>query len=324
MADPGPHGEAAAVGRGLAAWLRGRDVAATVDVLGRATVGLSQETWFVRITTETGDVDAVLRLPTAASGARAIVTQRTALQAVAGTGVPAPALLWFDYGDETPFSRPFIVMTRVTGTVPVGWHTVPEPARTRLAEQAIDALAALHRLDPAALGEPVTPADDLRRLERRLERVGPAPPIVAGALAWLARRVPDPPRLPTIVHGDFRMGNLVVDGDRLTGVLDWEMASPGDPLSDLAWCFIPVWELPGVDEQKLVRRYAEETGAAVGAERLHWHRALGYVRLAYYALAGTRAFDGGRSDDLRLAALRLQLPVTLDRLAATLAGDPVA
>jgi hypothetical protein len=50
---------------------------------------------------------------------------------------------------------------------------------------------------------------------------------------------------------------------------------------------------------------------------------LGYVRLAYYALAGTRAFDSGRSDDLRLAALRLQLPVHLDRLAATLAGEAV-
>ena len=311
------------MGRGLAEWLRGRGVGATVEVLGRATVGLSQETWFVRVTTATGDVEAVLRLPTPASGTRAIVTQRTALQAVAGTGVPAPELLWFDDGDQTPFSRPFIVMTRVAGTVPVGWHEVPEPTRTRLAEQAIDALAALHDLDPYPLGEPVTPGSDLERLGRRLDRVGPLPPVLTGAIAWLAHRIPDPPVRPAIVHGDFRMGNLVVDGDRLTGVLDWEMAAPGDPLSDLGWCFIPVWETAGVDEQALVRRYAERTGG-VDPERLHWHRVLGYLRLAYYALAGARAFDGGRSDDFRLAALRLQLPVTLDRLAATLAGDPVA
>jgi aminoglycoside phosphotransferase (APT) family kinase protein len=294
-----------------------------VEVLGRATVGLSQETWFVRVTTDAGDVEAVLRLPTPASGVRAIVTQRTALQAVAGTGVPAPDLLWFDDGDQNPLSRPFIVMTRVPGTVPVGWHELPEPARTYLAEQAIDALAALHDVDPAPLGKPVTPGFDFERLERRLDRVGPLPPVVTGALAWLSRRIPDPPAQPAIVHGDFRMGNLVVDGDRLTGVLDWEMAAPGDPLSDLGWCFIPVWEPPGIDEQALVRRYAERSGASVDPERLHWHRVLGYVRLAYYALAGTRAFDSGRSDDFRLAALRLQLPVTLDRLAATLAGDPV-
>jgi len=311
------------VGRGLAEWLRGRGVDTPVEVLGRATVGLSQETWFVRFTTATGDVEAVLRLPTPASGTRAIVTQRTALQAVAGTGVPAPELLWFDDGNETPFSRPFIVMTRVAGTVPVGWHEVPEPTRTRLAEQAIDALAALHDLDPSPLGEPVTPLSDLERLGRRLDRAGPLPPVLTGALAWLAQRIPDPPARSAIVHGDFRMGNLVVDGDRLTGVLDWEMAAPGDPLSDLSWCFIPVWETTGVDEQALVHRYAERSGAVVDPERLHWHRVLGYLRLAYYALAGTRAFDGGRSDDFRLAALRLQLPVTLDRLAAVLAGDPV-
>ncbi len=49
----------------------------------------------------------------------------------------------------------------------------------------------------------------------------------------------------------------------------------------------------------------------------------GYVRLAYYALSGLHAFDRARSNDFRLAALRLQLPVHLDRLAATLAGEPI-
>ena len=72
--DRGTPGEAVTVGRGLAEWLRGRGVGATVEALGRATVGLSQETWFVRVTTATGDVEAVLRLPTPASGTRAIVT----------------------------------------------------------------------------------------------------------------------------------------------------------------------------------------------------------------------------------------------------------
>jgi aminoglycoside phosphotransferase (APT) family kinase protein len=126
-----------------------------------------------------------------------------------------------------------------------------------------------------------------------------------------------------LVHGDLRMGNLIVDGDRLAGILDWEMAAPGDPIADLTWCFIPLWEPPGVDEAALVARYEERTGAPVDPARFRWHRVLGYVRLAYYALSGAGAFDGGHSDDLRLAALRLQLPVHLDRLAATLAGESV-
>jgi aminoglycoside phosphotransferase (APT) family kinase protein len=132
-----------------------------------------------------------------------------------------------------------------------------------------------------------------------------------------------PPGEVAIVHGDFRMGNLVVDGGRIAGVLDWELAEAGDPLVDLDWCFIPVWDLPGVDEGPLVERYRRASGREVDTARMRWRRVLGYVRLAYFALAGTRAFDGGRSDDLRLAALRLQLPVTLDRLTATLAGEPV-
>ena len=127
-----------------------------------------------------------------------------------------------------------------------------------------------------------------------------------------------------LVHGDYRMGNLIVDGDRIAAVLDWEMAAPGDAAGRRRLVLHPAVGAPGVDERALVARYAERTGTEVDDERFHWHRVLGYVRLAYYALAGTRAFDSGRSDDLRLAALRLQLPVHLDRLAATLAGEEVA
>ena len=64
-------------------------------------------------------------------------------------------------------------------------------------------------------------------------------------------------------------------------------------------------------------------GRAVESERFRFYRILGYVRLCYYALSGGVAFATGRSDDLRLAALRYQLPVHLDRLACTLAGEDV-
>jgi aminoglycoside phosphotransferase (APT) family kinase protein len=313
---------AAALGRWLSEQGEDRPVALT----GRATVGLSQDTYFVRVGGDDahGGVDGVLRLPTPASGPRAIRTQRAALEAVAGR-LPAPALLWHDDGEDNPFGRPFLVMQRVAGAVPVGWHDVDEPRRTALAEAAVDTLAQLHRIDPGALADDAAPADPptgLAFYARRLERFAPLPPVLRGALWWLARHEP-PPVPAALVHGDFRMGNLIVDGPRLSAVLDWEMAGPGDPLADLAWCFLPIWEPTGVDEASLAARYAQRAGAELDAERLHWHRVLGYVRLAYYALSGARAFARGHSDDLRLAALELQLPVHLDRLAATLAGEPV-
>lgn len=314
------------VAEGLRGWLSDRGTDAEVEVRGRATVGLSQETWFVRVAADGGPVDAVLRLPTVASGPRAIHIQRAALQAVADADVAAPPLLWYDDGDDNAFGQPFIVMARVPGTVPVGWHTVPEPRRSALADQAIDVLARLHRIDLA--GSPVAPLppSPLRTLDgirRRFDRLAPLPAEVSAALWWLGRHEPPPPAEEVIVHGDFRMGNFVVDGDRLTGVLDWELTSPGDPLFDLAWCFVPVWELPGVDEVGYVARYSDRTGREVDLARLHWHRVFCFVQLAYYALSGIRAFDRGHSDDLRLGAMRLQLPVTLDRMAATLVGDPL-
>ena len=314
------------IGEGLERWLRARDLAASVTVSGRATVGLSQDTWFVEVDSGEGPVDAVVRLPTPASGTRAILTQRAALQAVAGR-LPAPAVLWHDDGDENPFGRPFLVMERIAGDVPVGWHELPEPRRTRVGEHAMEVLASLHGVDAAPVSAPEGKASaaptELGWYRRRLERLEPLPAVLTGALWWLERHEPPGAPRQVLVHGDFRMGNMIVVGDRISAVLDWEMAAPGDPLADLTWCFIPLWAPPGVDEPALVKLYEQRTGEAIDGERFHWHRVLGYVRLAYYALAGTRAFDSGKSDDLRLAALRLQLPVHLDRLAATLAGEQV-
>lgn len=315
-----------AVATGIRDWLHGRGVEASVAVSDRATVGLSQETWFIRLDTGSGDREAVLRLPTLASGPQAILTQRAALEAVAGA-VPAPALLWYDDTSENPFECPFLIMERIRGQVPVGWRELEEPIRTEVAQEAVDVLASLHRTDPGAIaspgGRPTERPSDLGWYRQRLERFAPIPAVLQGALWWLERHRPPPPEHEVLTHGDYRMGNMVIDDGHISGVLDWEMASVGDPLADLAWCFIPVWEPSMVPEPELVERYAERVRAPVDDERLHWHRVLGYVRLSYYALSGLRAFDRARSNDFRLAALRLQLPVHLDRLAATLAGEPI-
>jgi len=310
----------------LADSLRTQGVEAEVEVVARATVGLSQETWLATVAIEGASREVVLRLPTPMSGSRSILTQRAALQAVAGQALPVPELLWFDDGSENGFGRPFIVMERAPGTVPVGWHELPEPERTALAAQAIDVLADLHAIDVSATslgGAKGSPLMDVDRLRALFDRLAPVPPVVTAAFWWLDRHRPRSPEHRTIVHGDYRMGNMVVDRGRITGILDWEMAAPGDPLLDLVWCFIPVWVPSLVDEEPLFRRYAERTGVTLEPDRVHWHRVFGLLRLAYYTLSGTRAFDAGATDDLRLAAVRLQLPVNLDRVAAAIAGDTV-
>ena len=177
---------------GSSAGCEDRGVDAEVSVDGRATVGLSQDTWFLTIERAAGSERAVLRLPTPASGTRAIITQRASLEAVAGR-LPAPALLWHDDGEDNPFGRPFLVMGRVDGEVPVGWHDLPEPRRTRIGEHAMEVLAALHATDPG----PLAAADGRRPRRADGARLVPAQARAARAAARRADRRPLVARAPS-------------------------------------------------------------------------------------------------------------------------------
>ena len=200
-----------------------------VDAVARATGGLSQETWLVDIWADTDRYKAVLRLPTRASSSRAISTQRAALQAVAGTATPTPAVLWWDDDADNPLGRPFLVMERIDGAIPAGWHELPEGERVSLGEQAMESLAALHAAEVAVTG----PAGDLDRPDGdpaeaelawyrdRIHRFGGSHPVLSAALWWLERHLPPPPARLSLVHNDYRMGNFVISGGTLRAVLDW-------------------------------------------------------------------------------------------------------
>ena len=109
-------------------------------------------------------------------------------------------------------------------------------------QNAAATLAQLHRIEPSAVGlasEPVIgPRDEVERWCRTLETVDAA--LVPG---WrevaTALRFSAPPTLPpAVVHGDFRLGNLLAVGDRITAVIDWEIWSVGDPRVDVGWFLI--------------------------------------------------------------------------------------
>ena len=112
------------------------------------------------------------------------------------------------------------------------------------------ALAAIHRIDPAAMGIAplLDPAAGVEGLAAQFEAHGGDRPIVALGLAWLRANLPAP-IAPRLLHGDFRIGNLMTEGGRLTGVLDWELAHRGDFHEDLAFGCMAVWrfgsKLPG-------------------------------------------------------------------------------
>ncbi len=108
-------------------------------------------------------------------------------------------------------------------------------------------LVAVHRTDCSDLAVPeMDPAEALGELRQRFLAYGGDRPILALALSWLEANIP-PPVAPRLVHGDFRLGNLMFEHGRLTGVLDWELAHQGDWHEDLAFGCMTVWRFSRPD-----------------------------------------------------------------------------
>ncbi len=166
------------------------------------------------------------------------------LSALAATSVPVPDVLKF-CADPKVLGQPFYVMAEVPGVVlrsADDTAALAKTARASSAESFIETLAELHTLEPAAvgLGDYGRPegycSRQIRRWGEQWERSNTRPnPDMDALLAGLARAVPPSPR-NSIVHGDYRLDNVIVDPSNsylVAAVLDWELSTLGDPLADL-------------------------------------------------------------------------------------------
>jgi aminoglycoside phosphotransferase (APT) family kinase protein len=107
-----------------------------------------------------------------------------------------------------------------------------------------------------------------------------------------------------IVHADYRTGNFLVEDDRITGVLDWEMVHLGDPMEDVAWVCLRSWRWAGdarvgglLPREDFYRRYEAAGGPSVDREAVRFWEVLGNLKLATIFLTGARSFCEGRSKD---------------------------
>ncbi len=249
---------------GLMRALARADLAAP-DRLERLSGGASMESWRF----SAGAAAFVLRrAPSAAMMAgRPLDHQAEALliRAARAAGVSAPEIVTELSPDDAIGSG--FVMRAIPGT--------PEPAvilgaadPARLIADIAREMAAIHQIDPATLpGLPIMgTAEALAALRARFIAYGADRPVLALALRWLEQHIPAPCP-PRLVHGDFRLGNLLVDDGRLTGVLDWELAHLGDPHEDLAYGCMTVWRFSRPDRPAF--------GLASLAEWLAAYRAAG-------------------------------------------------
>jgi aminoglycoside phosphotransferase (APT) family kinase protein len=272
------------------------------------TGGRSNLTYLV----ETPHTRVVLRRPPLGehpATAHDVAREFRILTALGSTSVPVPAPVLF-CDDPAAIGAPFYLMAYVDGLVLRTRDDVrpyDRAAKDELADRLVDALADIHAVDLERtgltdLGRPAGYLErQVARWQRHLEVWGSSTgPDLPDLGARLAERIPSTQRI-SLVHGDFRLDNLLVSADlQILAVIDWEMATIGDPLADLG-LFLVYWDLSGEADNalstamgpaagfpagtELARRYADRTGADLSD--LAWYAALGAFKLAV-VLEGVR------------------------------------
>jgi len=272
----------------LAVAIRARLGVVRIDGLRRLTGGASRETWsFDAVRTDGTRVELVLRRdpPSRPGPPGAMALEARAMRCAGEAGVPVPEVL-LDTDDTSAWGAAGMVMGRVQGEA-LGRRILRDEelaaARSLLVAQCAGALADLHRVDPEALGA-APEHDPLAAIRWVLDELGEPVPTFEFALRWLESHRPESSGRG-IVHGDFRLGNLMVDHDGLVSVLDWELVHLGDPVEDLGWFCVRAWRfgagppVAGLGERReLLDAYARAGGALVDEDVLRWWEAYGTLR----------------------------------------------
>ncbi len=313
----------------------------------RHQAGHSNETFFVT----RGDRRMVLRRPPAGAflpSAHDVGREYTVLAALDETPVRTPRTV-LSCTDEDVIGAPFYLMDRIDGVVIR--DEIPTfldgEGRSGIGAELVDALIELQAVDPGDVGLDgfAKPEGYLERQLRRwsgqldltLPFTRPLPELEKVG-EWLKLNLPRSPR-STLVHGDYKLDNVMFASEspaRLVTILDWEMATIGDPLADFGW-MISFWsepDDPGGDvfadltnvtsqpgfarRSDLIALYAEGSGLDVSA--LDWYRVLATWKLAILLEGSYARHLSGVTDDAFFARMEQGVPALADRAHALIAG----
>ncbi|WP_406692051.1 phosphotransferase family protein [Saccharopolyspora sp. ID03-671] len=316
-----------------------------VTRLEQASGGASRETWFIGL--DNGERLVLRRDPPGLARPEGMAREAVVLEAAAQAGVPVPELV--DHGtDDTVLGSPYVLTRHVDG------ETIPRrllrddayaEARAGLARELGRAAARIHRIPvPEGFPEP----DPLEQLVVDYDALGDPIPAVEIAFRWLRENRPAGAGR-TLVHGDFRNGNLIVDRSGLRAVLDWELVHVGDPMEDLGWLCTNAWRfgspLPAggfgsLDE--LFDGYAEVAGTRPDPEVVRWWEVLGTAKWGVICRSQAEQHLSGAHPSMELAAIGRRVceqeydllvalgvpgptpPVQVESEAADLHGRPTA
>jgi aminoglycoside phosphotransferase (APT) family kinase protein len=222
--------------------------------------------------------------------------------------------------DPAVLGLPFFIMDFVEG-ISIGRKVIQEAglagARAVLPEQMAEQLARIHTLNADPLDFLPRPQADepptrifVRRAYDMLDALGVKSPAFEFLLRWADQHAPDAPAI-TFVHGDFRVGNLLVDSGGLAAVIDWEFAHIGDPREELGYLCMRDWRF-GADHlhagglaprERLLRAYETASGRTIDRAAVDWWEIAGNIFWGITCLAQADRHLSGRDPSVELASL---------------------
>lgn len=317
-----------------------------LENIQRIAVGWSHETWlFDAHWSEAGEArsqgfclrrdpgNALLR------DLSDLETQFKVLQCLEGTALDTPRAYWFEAAPNA-LGAPFLVMEKISGTCPNPWGREGRRYYEEAAQRGIlpasftDALATLHAIDweGAGLGFMDVPRrgttdfalSEVAKWRRLIDASRhPPEPILTDLICWLEANAPVTDRL-CLVHGAYRTGNMLIDDDKISAVLDWELQAIGDPMYDVAYVLSDLnregSELLSnlVPRELFYERYQSATGIEIDEEACRYYQLLYAMRSAAFWMSASGLYADGRSQDVRLARTAWSVPVVLERAARDL------
>ena len=297
----------------------------TVENLYALTGGASRTTWAFDALTDARRA-LILRTGPPDDVHASMELEARVQQRAAAAGAPVPHILAAD-NSVAALGNPYLICDAIGGeTIVRKIHRgLDDTARERLLNHCAHALAAIHRADPAGVG--LTEADQLTEWRDRLDEMGDT----TAPFEWAFRRLAEdrpPPSPPILVHGDFRMGNLIVDESGLAAVLDWELVHAGEVYEDLAWFCIRAWRFGAPEHlgagglgsvESFLSAYEAAAGIQLDRDVFRWWLTVATLRWGVICRFQAERHLSGQTPSVELAAIGRRVSETewdvLDLLA---------
>ncbi|MGV0791535.1 phosphotransferase family protein [Mycolicibacterium sp. XJ1819] len=231
-------------------------------------------------------------------------------QRAAAAGAPVPHIVTAD-NSAAALGNPYLICEAIGGETIVRriQRSLDDDGRQRLLAQCAQALAAIHRADPTDVGLAVS--DQLDDWRDRLDEMGDTTATFEWAFRWLGAHRP-PTSSQVLVHGDFRMGNLIVDESGLAAVLDWELVHLGEVYEDLAWFCIRAWRFGAPEElgagglgsvESFLSAYEAAAGITLDRDVFRWWLTVATLRWGVICRFQAERHLSGQTRSVELAAI---------------------